>query len=106
MKKIYNLVLTVLTILLLLFISFTKLNASAHWVDMSAYQGFIDVVCSYGPMVLLCLFAFGSILISKFLFIIVLILLVVFTVCMFAPDWIASVFGGSSSAMFGLFLRV
>ena len=106
MKKMYNLVLTILTIMLLLFMSFNKLNAAAHWVDMSACQGFIDVVCSYGPIVLLCLYAFGSILISKFLFIIVLILLIIFTVCMFAPNWLASVFGGGSSAVFGMFLRL
>ncbi len=106
MKKTYNLILTILTILLLLFMSFTKLNAFANWVDLSASQGVINVVCSYGPMVLLCLFAFGSIMISKFLFIMVLILLIVFTVCMFAPGWIASVFGGGSSAMFGMFLRL
>ena len=106
MKKIYNLILTVLTIVLLIFISFTKLNASAHWVDMSASQGLINVICDYGPMVLLCLFAFGSILISKVLFIIVLILLVVFSVCMFAPNWIVSIFGGNASAIILSLLRI
>ena len=106
MKKIFNLVLTILTILLLIFMSFTKLNASANWVDFTGYEQVIDIVCSYGPIVLLCLFAFGSIIISKILFIIVLILLIVFSVCMFAPDWLASVFGANFGPVLNILLGI
>ena len=98
MKKIYNLVLTVVTIILLIFISFTKLNASANWVDFTGIEWLINIICNYGPMVMLCLFAFGSMIMSKFLFIIILVLLLVFSVCMFAPDWLASVFGAKQAA--------
>ena len=105
MKRTYNLVLTILTIILLIFMSFYKLNAAANWIDMSGFAPVADVICNFGPMVLLCMFAFGSILISKVLFVIILILLIVFAVCMFAPSWLASIFGTGSNALIGLGLR-
>jgi len=52
-------------------------------------------------MVLLCLFAFGSLfgrIMSKIFFVILLLLLIVFTVSMFAPQWLTSLFGGGQDA--------
>ena len=108
MKKMYYVVLTILTVALLIFMSFVKVNSFTNWVDFSSVKTLIDIVCGYGPMVMLCLFAFGGIVFSKTLFILVLILLVVFTVCNFAPLWIASIFGanGNSDAVLKLFMRM
>lgn len=105
MRKTYNLVLTVMTIVMLIFISFVKLNDATNWVNFGEMQWFVDAICAYGPMVMLCLFAFQSIIFSKLLFIIIIILLIVATICMFAPDWLASIFNGSKAA-FNLFLRL
>ncbi len=100
MKKVYDLVLTLLTIAMLALLTFSKLNETGNWVDLTQYQKFIKYISEYGPIVLLCLFAFGGligkVLISKIIFIIILILLVVFTISMFAPDWLVSVFGGGA----------
>lgn len=101
MKQIYNLVLTILTIIMLVFMTFYKLNVSGNWVDFSGYEEAINIVFNYGPMVLLCLFAFGSLfgrIMSKIFFILIAILLVIFSIAMFAPDVIAGLF------TFGLFI--
>ena len=89
MKKLYNAILTILTIAMLALLTFSKINQSTNWVDLSAYSDIISVISSYGPMVLLCLFAFGSLfgkIMSKIFFVIILILLIAFTVAMFAPQ--------------------
>lgn len=102
MKKIYNIVLTVLTIAMLVFLTFAKLNEGMAWVDLSAYETFISVLSSYGPMVLLCLFAFGSLfgkIMSKIFFVIILILLIVFTITMFAPQVFTSMFGAMGAVI-------
>lgn len=97
MKKIFNIILTCLTIALLGFMIFNGLNDIAKWVDLSPHKWLIDYIVNYGPVILMCLFAFGKILgkmfWSKILFIVVLILLVVFTILTFAPDWVVSIFG-------------
>ena len=38
MKKIYNLVLIILTVLLVALMTFAKLNAIGEWVDLSQYD--------------------------------------------------------------------
>ena len=97
MKQIYNFVLTILTIAMLALLTFAKLNESGNWVDLSNYQTAINYIADYGPMVLLCLFAFGGligkILVSKIFFVVILLLLIIFTVSMFAPEWIVSIIG-------------
>lgn len=108
MKQVYNAILTFLTIAMLALLTFSKLNETANWVDMSAYTEIISVISTYGPMVLLCLFAFGSLfgrVLSKILFVVILLLLIAFSVAMFAPDWIASIFnkGGVISLFINLF---
>lgn len=95
MKKIYNLVLTILTIAMLALVTFNKINASTNWVDLSAYQTAISYIWQYGPIVLLCMFAFGSLfgkIMSKILFILITLLLIVFTITMFAPEVITNIF--------------
>lgn len=106
MKKIYYAVLTILTIALLIFMSFVKVNSFTNWVDFSGVKTLIDIICGYGPMVILCLFAFGKIFFSKILFIFVLVLLVIFTICNFAPSWIASIFGANADAIIKLFMGI
>lgn len=101
MKQLYNVILTILTIAMLALLTFSKLNESANWVDLSAYASVISVIGAYGPMVLLCLFAFGSLfgkVLSKILFVIIVLLLIAFSVAMFAPEWVASLFGSASGA--------
>ena len=103
MKKSFNLLLTVITIIMLIFISFAKLNEATNWVDFGDMQWLVDAICAYGPLLLLCLYAFQSIIISKILFVVIVILLIVATACMFAPDWLSSIFNGGEAA-FKLFL--
>ena len=97
MKNIFNFILTILTILLLVLMIYTRLNLNAKWVDLSSYQHVIDICINYGPMVLLCLFAFGSLLVKflahKIIFIVVVVLLAVFTISYFAPELITSIIG-------------
>ena len=89
MKKWYHFVLTLLTILMLALVTFNKINNSTHWVDLSGYQTIISYIWQYGPMVLLCMFAFGSLfgkIMSKILFVLITLLLIVFTITMFVPN--------------------
>ena len=98
MKKIYTAVLTILTIAMLALLTFAKINESVNWVDLSAYTNIIAIVGSYGPMVLLCLFAFGSLfgkIMSKIFFVIIVLLLIAFTLAMFVPQVFTSIFGGA-----------
>ena len=95
MKKAYHLILTILTILLLVLVTFNQLNNIAGWVDLSGGQTIIDNIWKYGPIIIMCMFAFGSLfgkIMSKILFIIITLLLIVFSVAMFAPDVIANIF--------------
>ena len=108
MKKIYNAVLTILTIAMLVLLTFSKLNESMNWVDMSAYASIVAIIADYGPMVLLCMFAFGSLfgkIMSKIFFVIILLLLIAFTVAMFAPQVFTTIFGGATppTSHFGIF---
>ena len=66
MKKWYHLVLTILTIAMLILVTFNKINNATHWVDLSDYQTIIDYIWQFGPMVLLCFFA--SMIIYYFLY--------------------------------------
>lgn len=105
MKQLYNAILTILTIAMLALLTFAKLNEAGNWVDLSKYKDVISIVSTYGPMVLVCLFAFGSLfgrVLSKILFIIILLLLIVFSISMFAPEWVSSILGKSNetSALF------
>lgn len=103
MKQVYNFVLTLLTIAMLAILTFAKLNEFGGWVDLTSYQTSINLISTYGPMVLVCLFAFGSLfgkVLSKVLFVLILLLLVVFSVVMFAPDWVSSLFDKSTEAIF------
>lgn len=96
MKKWYHLVLTLLTIAMLVLVTFNKINNSTNWVDLSDYQTIINYIWQYGPMVLLCLFAFGSLfgkIMSKIMFILLTLLLILFTITMFAPNVITGIFG-------------
>lgn len=105
MKQIYNIVLTILTIAMLALLTFAKLNETAEWVDLSAYTDIIAMVSAYGPMVLVCLFAFGSLfgrVLSKILFVVILLLLVAFSIAMFAPQWVSSILGGSKAVLLPL----
>ncbi len=100
MKQIYNIILTALTIAMLLLLTFAKLNEFGNWVDLTKYQDVINIVSSYGPIVLVCLFAFGSLfgrVLSKVFFVIILLLLIVFTVSMFFPEWVGSLFKKASN---------
>ena len=95
MKKMYHFVLTILTIAMLAILTFNKLNQFGNWVDLSQFQVALDYLWSYGPIVLLCLFAFGSLfgkIMSKILFVLITLLLVVFSLTIFAPELIASIF--------------
>ncbi len=99
MKQLYNAILTILTIAMLALLTFAKLNEAGNWVDLSKYKDVISIVSTYGPMVLVCLFAFGSLfgkVLSKILFIIILLLLIVFSIAMFAPEWVSSILGKSN----------
>ncbi len=102
MKKIYYLVLTLLTIAMLALLTFARLNETGGWVDLTPYAVAIGYISEYGPMVLLCLFAFGGligkVLLSKIFFVLILILLVVFTVAIFAPDFIVNIIGKGTTA--------
>lgn len=94
MKQLYNGILTILTIAMLALLTFAKLNEIGNWVDLSAYKDVISIVNTYGPMVLVCLFAFGSLfgrVLSKVLFVIILLLLIAFSIAMFAPNWVSSI---------------
>ena len=97
MKKIYNLVLIILTIVLVALMTFAKLNEIGEWVDLTKYETVLHYAFSYGPMVLLCFFAFGGLIskmiFSKLVFVFVMILLVVFTIAMFAPNLITKIIG-------------
>ena len=80
MKKVFNAVLTLLTIAMLALLTFARLNETMNWVDLSAYTQIIAVISSYGPMVLLCLFAFGSLfgkIMSKIFFVIIVVIICV-----------------------------
>lgn len=102
MRKNYHLILAVLTVILLIFMCVFKLNSWAYWFDMGDFTPIGEAICNVGPILLLCCFAFGG-LISKFLIIIIAILLVIFAVCFFAPQWIGSIFGAGTSII-GLWL--
>ena len=105
MKKWYHFVLTMLTIAMLALVTFNKINSIGNWVDLSNYQALIDSIWQYGPIVLLCMFAFGSLfgkIASKVFGIIIVILLILFTICMFAPDLIVGIFGSNPEALFRL----
>ena len=97
MKKAYYIVLTVLTVVLLLFLTFAKLNEITNWVDFSGVETLIDYLWSIGPIVLLCLYAFGDLLTKmlagKIIFVVLLLILIIFGICTFAPDLISSIFG-------------
>lgn len=99
MKKVYNFVLIVLTIALLSLMIFTNINNITNWVDLSSHANLIGYITSYGPVILLCLFAFGKVfgkmLLSKIIFVVILLLLIIFTISTFAPDWISSIFGAN-----------
>lgn len=100
MKKWYHIVLSILTIAMLALVTFNKLNQFGNWVDLSNYQTTIDAIWSYGPIVLVCLFAFGGLfgkIMSKVLGIVIFVLLILFTICMFAPDFVAGLFGTASA---------
>lgn len=100
MKQVYNFVLTILTMAMLAFLTFAKINETTCWVDLSAYTDIIAVISTYGPMVLLCLFAFGSLfgkIMSKIFFIIIVLLLVAFTISMFFPDVVNNIFGNTAT---------
>lgn len=100
MKETLNFVLTILTVAMFALLTFAKLNEFAHWVDLSNYQKLIGYVASYGPMVLLCGFAFGGMFgraVSKILFIFIVLLLVVFGIAIFAPNLVASIFGSGTT---------
>ena len=100
MKKWYNFTLTILTVAMLVLVTFNKLNQIGNWVDMSSYQVVVSAIWEYGPIVLLCMFAFGGLfgkIMSKIFGVIIVILLIVFTICMFAPEFVAGIFGASSA---------
>ena len=105
MKKVYNAILTILTIAMLALLTFARLNENMNWTDLSAYANIIAIISSYGPIVLLCLFAFGSLfgkIMSKIFFVIIVLLLIAFTIAMFAPQVFTSIFGGAP-AIIGIF---
>lgn len=100
MKQVYNFVLTLLTMAMLALLTFAKINETTNWVDLSAYTEIIAVISAYGPMVLLCLFAFGSLfgkIMSKIFFVIIVLLLIAFTIAMFFPNVITNIFGGTAT---------
>lgn len=95
MKNVYHFILTLLTVAMLALLTFAKINEITNWTDLSAYQSTITMISTYGPMVLVCLFAFGSLFgkaLSKLLFVILVLLLIAFSIAMFAPQWIESIF--------------
>jgi len=105
-KRIYYFVLSVLTVALLALMTFNRLNAIGNWVDLTQFSDLIAYVTAWGPMILLCLFAFGSLfgkLLSKILFVLLLLLLVVFTISIFAPELITNIISPSSAMFNGLF---
>lgn len=100
MKEMLNFILTILTVAMFALLTFAKLNEFANWVDLTKFQTAINIVASYGPMVLLCGFAFGGMFgraVSKIMFIVIVLLLVVFGVAIFAPDFIANIFGSGTT---------
>ena len=102
-RRLYYFVLSCLTIAMLALLSFASINNLTHWVDLTAYGKIIEYVSSFGPIILVCLFAFASLfgkIMSKILFIVLLVLLIVFALCIFAPNVITSIFAGSTSTVF------
>lgn len=102
-KRLYYFVLSCITIAMLALLSFAKVNSLTHWVDLSAYDTIIGYVSSFGPIILVCMFAFASLfgkILSKILFIVLFLLLILFGICIFAPNLITSLFSGSTSAVF------
>ena len=102
-RRLYYFVLSCVTIAMLALLSFASINNLTHWVDLSAYGQIIEYVGKFGPIVLVCLFAFASLfgkLMSKILFVVLLLLLVVFALCIFAPNIITSLFAGTTSTVF------
>ena len=100
MKQTLNFILTILTVAMLALLTFAKLNQFGGWVDLTKYQKAIGYISAYGPMVLLCGFAFGSMFgraVSKILFIFIVLLLIVFGIAVFAPDLIARIFGNGAT---------
>ncbi|MBE7082676.1 MAG: hypothetical protein E7378_03280 [Clostridiales bacterium] len=103
MKKVYYVILTILTILMLGLLTFNNLNNAVGWVDLTQYQTVIGYIGRFGPMVLLCCFAFGSLIgriSKKILIVVIAILLIIFAISVFAPHWITAIFGQKAPAMF------
>lgn len=96
MKKAYHLILTIITIALLVLVTFNQINSATGWVDLGNYQTAIDYAWKYGPVAIMCLFAFGNLfgkIASKVMFILITILLIIFTITMFAPGVVTAIFG-------------
>ena len=103
-KKIYYFVLSVLTVALLALMTFERLNAIGNWVDLTQYSKIIGYITAWGPMTLLCLFAFGSLfgrLLSKIIFVLLIILLAVFTISIFAPELITNIISPAAISLLG-----
>lgn len=104
-RRIYYFVLSILTVALLALMTFIRLNALGNWVDLSQYSEIIGYVTAWGPIVLLCLFAFGSLfgkLLSKIVFVLLILLLVVFTISIFAPELITNIIAPADAVIRGI----
>ena len=105
MKKVYYVILTILTIIMLGLLTFNNLNNAVGWVDMTQYQTAIGYIGKFGPMVLLCCFAFGGLIgkiSKKIMIIVIVILLIIFAISMFAPNWVTAIFGKKAPAILTL----
>ena len=104
-KRLYYFVLSLLTFVLIALMTFVRVNAITNWVDLSQFETPISYVTAWGPMVLLCLFAFGSLfgkLLSKIIFVLLILLLVVFSISVFAPELISKIVTPADAVIRGI----
>ena len=93
--KFYHGVLTIISIVLLALITFYHLNELINIVNISEYKHIIKPIINYGPILIMCLFAFSGLfgrVLSKILFTVIVILLIILIVSLCAPNFIQKIF--------------
>jgi len=93
--KFYRGTLTVLSVVLLALITFYHLNELINFVNISQYKHIIKPIVNFGPIVIMCFFAFGGLfgrVLSKILFTFIVILLIILIVAIFAPNFVQKMF--------------
>lgn len=82
-KKVLNWVLSLLGFVLLIGLLIISINERIHFVDTSAYQGFIDFIKQYGAIILVGGLVFVNI-IGKGIFRIILTIIIILVAAFYA----------------------